>query len=107
MNLIKLQVKTALQKYSIFIGNNILGKLNTLFKENLIEFNQCLLSVDKNVPKELINKVLHSLPKKKCPFIILILVRKTKIKKILIIFYLYCFVKILTVMIVLSLLEEG
>ena len=65
MNLIKLQVKTALQKYSIFIGNNILGKLNTLFKENLIEFNQCLLIVDKNVPKELINKVLHSLPKKK------------------------------------------
>ena len=65
MNLIKLQVKTALQKYSIFIGNNILGKLNTLFKENLIEFNQCLLIVDKNVPIELINKVLHSLPKNK------------------------------------------
>ena len=65
MSLIKLEVKTALQKYSIFIGNNILSKLNTLFKENLIEFNQCLLIVDKNVPKELINKVLHSLPKKK------------------------------------------
>ena len=65
MNLIKLEVKTALQSYPIFIGNNILNKLNTILKENLLEFHQCLLVVDKNVPKKLINKILLSLSKKK------------------------------------------
>ena len=65
MNLIKLQVKTGNQKYPIFIGNNILNKLHKLLKESLINFNQCLVIADKNVPKKLINKVLNYLPKKK------------------------------------------
>jgi 3-dehydroquinate synthase len=65
MSSIKLQVKSGNQKYPIFIGNNILNKLNKLLKENLINFNQCLVIVDKNVPKKLIDKVCYSLPKKK------------------------------------------
>ena len=65
MNLIKLQVKTGNQNYPIFIGNNILSKIKKIFKENFINFNQCLVVVDKNVPKKLIYKVLDSLPKKK------------------------------------------
>ena len=65
MNLIKLHVKTGNQKYPIFIGNNVLNKLKIILKENLINFNQCLVIADKNVPKKLINKVLNSLPKKK------------------------------------------
>jgi len=65
MNLIKLQVKTGNQKYPIFIGNNILNKLKTILKKNLINFNQCLVIADKNVPKKLVDKVLNSLPKKK------------------------------------------
>ena len=65
MNLIKLAVKTGNQKYPIFIGNNILNKLETILKKNLISFNQCLVVVDKNVPKKLVNKVLNSLSKKK------------------------------------------
>ena len=65
MNLIKLQVKTGNQKYPIFIGNNILNKLKTILRKNLINFNQCLVVADKNVPKKLINKVLKFLPKKK------------------------------------------
>jgi 3-dehydroquinate synthase len=65
MNLIKLNVKTGNQKYPIFIGNNILGKIKEIFKKNLINFNQCLVIADKNVPRKLINKVLNSLPKKK------------------------------------------
>ena len=64
MSLIKLQVKTSNQKYPIFIGNNILDKLKKILKENLINFNQCLVIADKNVPKNLIDKVLNSLPKK-------------------------------------------
>jgi len=65
MSLIKLQIKTKNQKYPIFIGNNILNKLQELLKENLINFNQCLIIADKNVPSKLINKILNSLPKKK------------------------------------------
>ena len=65
MNLIKLYVKTGNQKYPIFIGNNILNKVKTILKDNLINFNQCLIIIDKNVPKGLINKILNSLSKKK------------------------------------------
>ena len=65
MNLIKLNVKTGNNKYPIFIGNNILNKVKIILKKNLINFNQCLVVADKNVPKKLINKVLNSLPKKK------------------------------------------
>ena len=65
MNLIKLNVKTGNQKYPIFIGNNILNKIKKIFEENSINFSQCLVIADKNVPKKLINKVLSSLPKKK------------------------------------------
>ena len=65
MNIIKLQVKTRKEKYPIIIGNNILYKLQKLLKENLINFNQCLIVVDKNVPKKLLNKVLNSFSEKK------------------------------------------
>ena len=65
MSSIKLQVKTENQRYPIHIGNNVLSKLKKLLKENLINFNQCLVVADKNVPKKLINKTLKSLPKKK------------------------------------------
>ena len=65
MNLIKLYIKTGNQKYPIFIGNNILNKIHLILKENLINFNQCLVVADKKVPKKLIYKVLNSLPGKK------------------------------------------
>ena len=65
MSLIKLRVKTVNQKYHVFIGNNIISKIKIILKENSINFNQCLVIADNNVPKTLINKVLNSLPKKK------------------------------------------
>jgi len=63
MSLIKLKVSTKSQKYSIIIGNNILNKINKFLKESSISFNQCLLVVDKNVPKNLVRDTLKSLPK--------------------------------------------
>ncbi|MDA7770101.1 3-dehydroquinate synthase [Candidatus Pelagibacter sp.] len=64
MSLIKIQVKTKDRKYPIFIGNNILNRLKSILKKNLINFNQCLVIADKNVPRKLIDKILDSLPKK-------------------------------------------
>ena len=65
MNLIKLQVKTNSQKYSIIIGNNVINKITKILKENSINFNQCLIVVDNKVPKKLIKKILKLLPKNK------------------------------------------
>ena len=62
MSLIKLQVKTGNKKYPIFIGSNILSKLKVILKDNSINFNQCLVIADKNVPKILIGKILNTLP---------------------------------------------
>ena len=81
MNLIKLHVKTGNQKYPIYIGNNILNKLNKILKSNLINFNQCLVIVDKNVPKKLIDKILSSLPKKKLSLHYFIASEKNKNQK--------------------------
>ena len=65
MRSIKLQIKTDNQKYPIHIGYNIFNKLQKLLKENFINFSQCLVVADKNVPKKLINMILHFLPKNK------------------------------------------
>jgi len=64
MSLIKLKVNTISQKYLIIIGSNILNKINKFLKENSINFNQCLLVIDKNVPKNLVKNILKSLPKR-------------------------------------------
>ena len=63
MSLIKLKVNTNSLKYSIIIGNNILKKINKFLKESSIDFDQCLLVVDRNVPKDLVKDTLKSLPK--------------------------------------------
>ena len=65
MSSIKLQVNTESQKYPIYIGNNVLNKLQKLLNENLINFNQCLVVLDRNVPKKIIIKPLSSVPQKK------------------------------------------
>jgi len=65
MSLIKLRIKTNNQKYLIVIGNNVLNKIQKFLKESSINFNQCLIVADSNVPNKLIKKVLDSFPKKK------------------------------------------
>jgi 3-dehydroquinate synthase len=65
MNIIKLNIKTYNKKYLIIIGNNILNKIQKFLKESSIDFNQCLIIADNNVPKKLIKTVLDSLTKKK------------------------------------------
>ena len=64
MSTIKLQINTRDHKYPIFIGSGLITKLSKLLNNNSIKFNKCLLVVDNKVPKNLVNKIFKSLPKK-------------------------------------------
>tara|TARA_B100000900_G_C20560322_1_gene708614 strand:+ start:500 stop:1627 length:1128 start_codon:yes stop_codon:yes gene_type:complete len=63
MKPIKLKVNTKSESYSIIIGSNLVNNLNSYLKGDLITFNQCLLIIDKNVPKKMISKITNSLKK--------------------------------------------
>jgi 3-dehydroquinate synthase len=65
MKPIKLKVKTNLDHYPIIIGSNLIRNLNSYLNENSIIFNQCLLVIDKKVPKKLINNITRALKRKK------------------------------------------
>ena len=60
MKPIKLQINTGNQKYPIFIGKNITDSFNKILKKSSINFNQCLIVVDRNIPKKQINKIFNS-----------------------------------------------
>ena len=62
---IKLNVKTSSQNYPIIIGSNVIQKLGSVLHKNSINFNQCLLVIDKKVPKKQILKIINFLKKKK------------------------------------------
>ena len=65
MKPIKLNIETKTQKYPIIIGSNLITNFSKIIKNNSLTFNQCLLVVDKNVPKKFITKMKNSLKKKK------------------------------------------
>ncbi len=65
MKPIKLKVKTFSETYPIIIGSNLVENLDKYLKKNSIDFNQCLLVVDKKVPKKMLSKIYKSLKKKK------------------------------------------
>ena len=61
----KLNIKTKSENYPIIIGSNIIKDLALYLNKNSINFNQCLLVIDKNVPKKMISKITKSLKKNK------------------------------------------
>ena len=65
MKITKLIVNTQSEKYPIIIGHNIIRNTSKILESNSIYFNQCLLVIDKNVPKKLLSKITISLRKKK------------------------------------------
>ena len=65
MKHIKLKVKTKSENYPIIIGSNIVKDLALYLSKNSINFNQCLLVIDKKVPNKMILKITKSLKKKK------------------------------------------
>ena len=65
MKPINLTLKTKLETYKIIIGSNLVKDLPKLFIKNSINFDNCLLIIDKKVPKRMISKITKSLNKKK------------------------------------------
>ena len=57
MKHIKLNIKTKTQKYSIIIGSNLTSNISIIFNKNAIKFKQCLIIIDKNVPKKFISNI--------------------------------------------------
>ena len=54
MKPIKLTVRVQSATYPILIGSNLIKDLEKYFKKNSINFNHCLLIIDKNVPNKMI-----------------------------------------------------
>ena len=65
MKPIKLIVKTKSEIYPIIIGSNLIKDLNKYLNKNSINFDQCLLIIDKKIPKIMISKISKSLKRKK------------------------------------------
>jgi 3-dehydroquinate synthase len=68
MKPIKLTVKTPSKKYSILIGRNTVSKISNIIQNNSINFDKCLLVIDKNVPSKMIKKMKKSLKNRKIYF---------------------------------------
>ncbi len=65
MKPIKLKINTKTQKYSIIIGSNLGVNISKILKENSINFQKCLIIIDKNISQKFISKIKKSLNKKK------------------------------------------
>ena len=61
----KLLINAETKKYSLLIGSKLILRLSKILKENSINFNQCLLVIDKNVPSKMIAIIKKSLKNKK------------------------------------------
>ena len=64
MKAVNIKIKTKNNSYSIVIGNNLIKNLMKVIKRNALDFNRCLIIVDKNVPKKILNQIKLSLPNK-------------------------------------------
>ena len=64
MKTTKIQIISNNHKYPIIIGSNISRNFTKILRDNLIDFNKCLVVIDKKVPKKLYKKILQSLKKK-------------------------------------------
>ena len=78
MKPIKLIIKTKSETYPIIIGSNLIKDLPKFLSNFSINFDRCLLVIDKKVPYKMISKVTRSLSKKR--FFKLFITANEKIK---------------------------
>jgi len=60
----KLKISTKNKKYSIFIGKNLLKKIDRIFKKENIEFKKCLIVSDSKIPLSIKKLILRKLKNK-------------------------------------------
>ena len=53
----KLNIITKTENYPIIIGSNLTSGISKVFKLNLIDFEKCLIVVDKNVPTNFLSNI--------------------------------------------------
>ena len=61
----KLKILTKTEKYPIIIGSNLTSSVSKIFELNSIDFDKCLIVVDKSVPKKFISNIKKSLKNRK------------------------------------------
>ena len=61
----KLNIITKTKKYPIIIGSNLTSSISKIFKLNSIDFNKCLIVIDRGVPKKYVSNIKKSLKNKK------------------------------------------
>ena len=62
MKTTKIQIVSNNHRYPIIIGSNISGNFNKILRDNFIDFNKCLVVIDKKgkptkIPDELRQKI--------------------------------------------------
>ncbi len=82
MSQLKIKIRTNNQPYNVIIGNDLTKNLLKILKDNLINFNKCLLVIDNKVPKNFVNKINFLLKKKINLSTFLIQVKLIKVKKL-------------------------
>tara|TARA_B100000900_G_scaffold359398_1_gene330851 strand:- start:726 stop:1832 length:1107 start_codon:yes stop_codon:yes gene_type:complete len=70
MKPVNLKIKTKNQNYNIVIGQNLLPNINKILRKNHINFNKCLLVIDKSISKKIIS-LLKKIFKNKKIFILI------------------------------------
>ena len=64
MKPIKLNIKTNTHQYPIMIGTDLATNIYNIIKDNSLNFNKCLLVIDKNISKKIISEIKNSFDKK-------------------------------------------
>ena len=75
----RLNIITKTEKYPIIIGSNLTSSISKIFKSNSIDFDRCLIVVDKNVPKKFVSNIKRSFKNKSIFVLFLMRVKKIKI----------------------------
>ena len=64
MKTIKLKIKTKTQEYPIIIGSYLTSNISKILRDNSIKFKKTLIVVDKNISKNIVQKIKKSLKNK-------------------------------------------
>ena len=82
MKLSNLKIKNKNKNYNIIIGFNLISNIQKIIEKNHINFNKCLLVIDKNISKKIVFRIKKSFIKKKFILTFFMQVKKIKIKKV-------------------------